>query len=115
MCLLTMAGTGAFAYDFEANGLYYNITNTSTKTVEVTLKASGVETYFLTKVVIPSSVTSCGYYAFANCEKLNSVEIYSCEVAYGAFNECPALTDVTIHEGVVSIGQCYKHLLKCFQ
>ena len=60
----------------------------------------------LTSVTIPSSVTSIGDYAFSGCTGLTSVTIPSSVTSIGenTFNGCSSLTSVTIPEGVTSIG-----------
>ena len=49
----------ASAYDFEADGVFYNITSIEKKTVEVTY--SSEQNYQQRKVVIPSEVEWNGY------------------------------------------------------
>ena len=60
----------------------------------------------ITKMVIPSSVTSIGNYAFVGYSSLTSVTIPSSVTSIGssAFNGCSGLTSVTIPESVTSIG-----------
>jgi hypothetical protein len=60
----------------------------------------------ITDLIIPSSVTSIGYYAFEGCSGLTSVTIPSSVTSIGgrAFEGCSSLTSVTIPEGVTSIG-----------
>ncbi|MCQ2203427.1 MAG: leucine-rich repeat domain-containing protein [Bacteroidales bacterium] len=58
------------------------------------------------ELVIPSSVTEIGDYAFSGCNSLTSVEIPSSvtSIDISAFEDCDGLTSVTISEGVTSIG-----------
>ncbi len=104
-------GLSAFAYSFEAGGIYYNITNSTNKTVEVT---SGTEVYS-GSVSIPSSVTysgttysvtKIGSGAFEDCTGLTSVTIPNSvtEISGYAFSGCKGLTSITIPNSVTSIG-----------
>ena len=76
--------TAVCAYDFEVDGIYYNITSVADLTVAVT---SG-DTKYSGEIVIPStvtcksriwSVTSIGDYAFYYCDALEDVYINSLE------------------------------------
>lgn len=83
------------AYDFEVDGIYYNITSIEDKTVEVTF---GDEKYS-GDIVIPSSVQyqnytfklmAIGMYAFLSCASLKSVDIPDCVMTIGesSFADC---------------------------
>ena len=86
------------AYDFYANGIYYNVTSDTDLTVEVTF----VNTYsadYSGAIYIPSlvtynrkmySVTRIGNYAFNNCRDLTSVTIPESvrSIGYAAFYNC---------------------------
>ncbi len=94
---LVMATASLWAYDFEADGIYYNVTDETNKTVEVT---SGS---YSGKITIPSSVaaysvTSIGYAAFYYCSGLTEITIPSSitEIDSEAFNYCTGLTAVHI-------------------
>ncbi len=101
----------ANAYDFEVDGIYYNIISATDLTVEVT---EG-ENEYTGKVIIPSNVvykskvltiTSIGENAFKFCDGLTSVEIPNSVTSIGsyAFYGCIGLTSVTIPNSVTSIG-----------
>ena len=79
--------TTASAYDFEVDGIYYNVTDEANSAVEVTFKGKEYSSYsneYSGDVVIPASVscngknysvTSIGEYAFYCCYGLTSVTI----------------------------------------
>ena len=99
-------------YDFEVDGIYYNITSSMDNTVEVTSnpdKYSG-------NVTIPNSVlyngitynvTAIGQKAFYGCSSLTSVDIpNSVTLIYPlAFSDFTCLTSVDIPNSVVKIGE----------
>ena len=62
LALLILCSSSVWAYDFEVDGIYYNITNETNKTVEVT----DGENKYTGNVVIPSTVT---YNSMAYIEK----------------------------------------------
>ncbi len=105
------------AYDFEVDGIYYNITNSTDKTVAVTFCGQygpSVEEYS-GDVIIPCTVkyndvfytiSSIGSSAFYSCEGLTSVTIPNSVTSIGnnAFSGCTSLTSMTIPNSVTSIG-----------
>ena len=119
---LVMAITGcmhAFAHDFEVNGIFYNITDETAKTVEVTYKGDYYKSYsdeYTGAVTIPSSVTysgttysvtSIGSRAFRGCYGLTEVTIGNSvtEIGYEAFYGCNGLTEVNFNaENCTSMG-----------
>ena len=129
-----MCSVTANAYDFEVNGIYYNIISTTDLTVEVTngdnkysgeviipniiiyksrtltVTSIGYKAFYicsgLTSIEIPNSVTSIGTSAFKNCSGLKSITIPNSVTSIGddAFLNCSGLTSATIGNGVTSIG-----------
>ncbi len=116
--MLAMFSVLAHAHDFEVDGIYYNITSSTNRTVEVTYRGSSYTAYsneYSGSVSIPSSVTynnntyavtSIGEWAFYNCSTSMTVTIPSSvtSIDVRAFYECSGLTRVTIPNSVTSIG-----------
>ena len=104
-------------YDFEKNGIYYKITNTSARTVKVTYRDTNYDNYS-GSVSIPSSVTydgttytvtAIGAFAFRGTNDgghLTSVTIPSTvtEIEHDAFWLQMNLGNVTIPTSVKTIG-----------
>jgi len=118
----------AFAYDFEVDGIYYNITSESSQTVEVTYKSTvGSYSYhgctYSGSVTIPESVaysgksytvTGIGAWAFGSdnstsvesyFQKLKSIDLPSTieYIGDGAFCHCDALSSLIIPSSVKDI------------
>ena len=132
LLLAILLPTLAMAYDFEVDGIFYNINgNEATVTYKglydysgsVTIPATvtyngttypvtsiGKFAFYncnsLTSVTIPNSVTSIGVSAFDSCSGLMSVSIPNSVTFIGndAFSYCSGLTSVTISNSVTSIG-----------
>ena len=83
------------AHDFKVDGIYYNITSSTNKTVAVTYQANYYNSYsneYSGDVKIPESVTYNG----------NTYSVTS--IGSSAFRECSRLTSVEIPNSVTSIG-----------
>jgi len=111
---LLLCGQSLWAYDFVADGIYYNITSSTNLTVEVTYETTDYNSYS-GDVVIPATVeydsktynvTSIGSDAFYYCTSLTSIEIPSGVTRIGseAFDSCTGLTSIEIPSSVTSIG-----------
>lgn len=102
----------ASAYDFEVDGIYYDVISIEDLTAAVTHG----DNEYTGDVEIPSTVVfkgrtfdvaAIGSNAFDECSSLKSVEIPNSVTSIGeyAFAECTSLASVVIPNGVTSIGE----------
>ncbi len=108
---LWLTSSSLWAYDFEVDNLCYNITDASTKQVEV----AKCSVNYSGDIIIPAwvtynetsySVISIATSAFKNCTGLTSITIPESVISIGnsAFNGCTSLSSVTIPNTITSIG-----------
>ena len=105
------------AHDFEVDGIYYNITSSTDKTVTVTYQGTSYNysDEYQGSVIIPetityndvnSSVISIAGEAFKGCSGVTSVNIPNSvtEIGYSAFENCNSLASISIGSNVTSFG-----------
>lgn len=106
----------AHAYDFEVDGIFYNITSAGNLAIEVTYKDSKYNSYS-GNIVIPEivayngktyRVTSIGQKAFNKCTELTNVTLPNSIITIGssAFENCSKLASITIPNNVTTINDC---------
>jgi hypothetical protein len=112
---LLLLPTAAGAFDFEVDGIFYNI-NSDNASVSVTYETTAFRTY-TGNVVIPDTVThngvdylvtAIGNSTFFYCYDMTSVTIPNTvtSIGYYAFSGCAQLTEIKLPETLVSIGNC---------
>ncbi len=110
-CLVCAVSAGA--YNFESNGIYYNITSRDPATVEVTYYNDYHK--YTGSVNIPSSVThdgttytvtAIGQEAFYKCHDLTNVTLPSTltDIRNYAFYDCLKLEKVTLPNSLTYLG-----------
>ena len=117
--ILLMVPLASMAYDFEVDGIYYNLTGSSSVAVTCEVKPTfdgGYTASYSGHITIPSTVnynnksyavTSIGESAFGGCSGLTSITIPKgvTSISDSVFSDCSGLTSITIPEGVTSIGE----------
>ena len=109
-----LTALSASAWSFQYNGIYYTITSSSPRTVEVTYRTANTATYSGSVNIPPTAyngstaytVTGIGESAFEDCQNLTSVTIPSTVTSIGraAFAMCTSLRVFRIPESVTWIG-----------
>ena len=107
---------GSYAYDFEVDGIYYNITKNSKgrMEVEVTYKDKNYNSYS-GDVVVPDNVAyegnnykvvAIGNSAFKNCQDLTGVDLPEGvkKVKGNAFNKCSNLRKLKANVSIIGGG-----------
>lgn len=113
-CLIALFGSlNMQAYDFEVDGIYYTVTDTTTASAKASV-AAGEELYegsvaipaTVTNAGVTYSVTAIGSKAFYYCKGLTSVTIPESvqEIGSNAFRNCIGLTTLSLPAGVTTIG-----------
>ena len=94
---MTPTGPITIPSEAEIDGKIYKVTH---------IEALGFHECQVTKIVIPSSVTSIGDSAFHHCQILMKINIPSnvTSIGNGVFAGCSALGDITIPSSVTNIG-----------
>ena len=116
VAILALLAVNAYAYDFESDGIRYNVLSEEDRTVEV-ISNKYYDSY-RGNIVIPDrvlkngriyTVTSIGERAFSYCDALTSVEFPASltTIESYAFFECDYLTSVDLSStSLTSIGVC---------
>lgn len=104
----------ASAYDFEADGIAYNIVSSENRTIEVTFH-SNIGGEYRGDITIPGSVIYDGLYyrvtgvgtrAFRHCYQLKSIKLPESIENFGnfAFANCESLADINFPSSLTTIG-----------
>ena len=118
LLLATVVCLSSFAYDFEANGIFYALTDgewdSETDSYVYPVAVTSGDALYEGNITIPSSVTYneqtypvkyIGDEAFANCPRLTSVVLPNTiqSIYRNAFQNCKMLSSVSLQEGLTSI------------
>ena len=118
ICNVLVGATEGVLYDISADGTYaevigyegtetkVRIANTYENLPVKTIYDKAFENKSIVSVVIPDSVTSIGYAAFADCSSLTSIEIPDSVTTIGdsVFINCSSLTSIEIPDSLTNIG-----------
>lgn len=116
LVLMLIATINTLAYDFESNGIYYNILSKKKHTCAVTSQPESSNKKYAGNIVIPSTVqdndgvdytvSAIGDFAFQDCVKLQNVvlPITIQSVGSKAFENCVLLESIVLPQSVVTLG-----------
>lgn len=111
LVLMLIAAINTFAYDFESNGIYYEILSKEKHTCAVTNQSDTSGKKYAGNLVIPSTVqdsdgvdytvSAISGYAFGGCVELQNVVIPNTvtEIGSDAFSGCSSLSNITFQSG----------------
>lgn len=113
-CIL--CGVNVYAYDFEVDGIYYNIISVEDLSCEVTFNDVSTEEKYTGNIVIPSVINynkkdlyvkKIGDRAFGGCDNMLNITIPESIDSIGdnAFSGCSSLKKVSIPNSVIFIGE----------
>lgn len=118
LVLMLIAAINTFAYDFESNGIYYEILSKEKHTCAVTNQSDTSGKKYAGNLVIPSTVqdsdgvdytvSAISDYAFQDCVKLQNVVLPNTiqRVGYRAFSGCVLLESIVLPQSVITLGSC---------
>lgn len=128
--VILCTSTSASAYDFEVDGVYYDIISVSDLTCEVvngnydgvitipaivqykgkelsviSISQSAFANSSISEIILSDGLQTIQSYAFSNCDKLTKINIPSTvnRIEDYAFYHCTSLNDVCIEDGTTEI------------